>query len=365
MNIIIIAGDPGGGRALIPVIKELLRDSEIQLFIYGYNEFLSVYHEAAIPHTITELPSVPTTALAAAILTRHKAERLLAANSMNEINWEGYFFDACQQLKVASLSVLDFWGNYQHRYDLTRPDSLPHRIAVPDKKAQDDMLKLGFPEGRIRVSGQPALEMIAQQTLPDQASARRQLKDGAKGKIWIGFVSQPLSELYGSDTSATDHPGYTEHNCLADLHQYAEESGTACELFIRPHPREKLEKFKPYRTQNQFTIDTGSDKLQWIAAMDIIIGMNSIFLFEAALCNADCISYQPHMEDRDCLPSNHSGLTHAAYRSHHFKLLLQQKIEQISDNTQDVTHRRQIDSPYSGSTQNIITTLINNSWKQK
>src|SRR5207249_7377520 len=106
-----------------------------------------------------------------------------------------------RERRVPTLSVLDFWSHYRERF--TSGDGafiLPQAIAVMDQQARHDMVAIGFPGGRLHVTGHPAFDELGRYDAP-AARARgqarvRELAGCDPSDLCILYVSQPLSQLH-------------------------------------------------------------------------------------------------------------------------------------------------------------------------
>jgi hypothetical protein len=67
----------------------------------------------------------------------------------------------------------------------------------------------------------------------------------------------------------------------------------------------------------QVTIQSavGDDGLAWALASDLVVGMSSALLLQAALLGSRVVSIQPNLTGLDSLPSNRLGLSDGIYRA--------------------------------------------------
>jgi hypothetical protein len=313
-----VAGDPGGARAIAPVLLALQKADDSRLRTYSYHEATAIFQSEGLEvHSLENSASVTA---ARSLLASEGAEVLLTATSMNGVDWEPRFIQAAHELRLPSLAVLDFWSNYRPRFstDGTELDALPTRIAVMDTFAHDQMVAEGFPPERLVVTGQPALDhLIARsRTAPDRPGKPRSLRR-------VGFLSQPLSELYDR-TGTFDETTVLEFT-LRLLEQVSDEVGPI-ELHLRPHPRESREKFRRFKSSSvAIRLNDSSDRFAFLESMDCVVGINTILLLEAALMGVPALSWQPGIEPRhDAFAANRQGLTLSAYSEEAGRKLLRE-----------------------------------------
>jgi hypothetical protein len=240
---IVIAGDPGGARALVPVIEILNRDNRLGVMVLAYNEAMRIFTGAGF--NPVQVPVSITGETAGEMLAVQSADLLLTATSNNTACLEKKFIAAANVQNIPVISVVDFWSNYIQRFCDSRRELtvLPDRIAVMDDHAKDSMIACGFPPECLVVTGQPAFDTLAsyQKTIPrEEAAAVRSRMEVPPGSLFVLFVSQPLSLLYGDDTTAPAHVGYTEKivipGLIRALDSIAKERNQDITLVIRPHP---------------------------------------------------------------------------------------------------------------------------------
>lgn len=308
--ILALAGDPGGANALAPVVTLLRQDAARPVLACAYRQAFDLWRERGLDpqpqeawqHHLPEL--VP------------KAALVLTATSVNGLDLERAAIALARQHGVPSLAVLDFWSNYvlrfaDHRGSLVLPD----RIAVMDDLARKEMLAAGFPDAGLVVTGQPAFDELAGTraafTPQRRAELRRELGLDAD-ELLVLYVSQPFADIHGSHEAAKAALGYVEDEvlilCRQELAELARRHGLRCVLAIRPHPREPDEKFpETQETGLRTVIWRIADRLAAALAADLVLGMNSVLLYEAARMGCAVVSVQPGLCADDPLPSNRSG----------------------------------------------------------
>ena len=291
------AGDPGGSRALLPVIGELFRRN-VPCAILDHG-FLG-----------RELPEK----CARALCPVEKAEEIAAASRV-------YLFGSSSTdtlpLQLARLAkangvpvmhVLDNWMGYGRRLRSDGLDPLAVDVyAVMDEEARDGALADGVPESSLIVTGHPALSAPAvAPTLSSMACKRMKTAFGVPpAAMHLVFINEPLRAVLGGDVRAASHYGFTEDRVLGRLTAALAPFGNEAWLTIVPHPKDDKDELAALweKIGNGIAgkIADSPDGHSWLAAADIVIGMASILLYEAWLGGWPLLILQPGGRNPDIL----------------------------------------------------------------
>lgn len=310
--IVVIAGDPGGAVALIPVITKVLQDRIAPLGLLGYREAAEIWQEAAFP-----VETIPDDATDSWLGDRLAGARLLlVATSVNGIDFERRATRVASRLGIRSLALLDFWSNYRLRFeDADGRLLLPDRIAVMDELAVTEMIAAGFPADILVVTGQPAFDGLHEHKCSFTPTRRAQVRHNLgieDSELLVLYASQPFSALYGSLEKARAALGFDEEQvfelCFDTLAQLAGRHGKNLVFGIRRHRREAARPYQPSRIAGFRAISCQRhDRHEAILAADLVLGMNSALLMEAALLGQIVVSVQPGLRGADALPCNRDG----------------------------------------------------------
>jgi UDP-N-acetylglucosamine 2-epimerase len=187
-----------------------------------------------------------------------------------------------------------------------------------DEDARTALLREGFPDDRIAITGQPAFDVI--DTFADGWSDARRLElrrelaiaDGAR---LVLFASQPLAEM--STLGCVDAVSIDEQAVLrnvADVLNRIAAEGHEIVLGVRPHPRERLDASElPQRQHLTTVLWNGPHAWAAVMAADLVVGMTSVLLVEASLLGAVVVSVQPGGRTTDPLPASKSRHIAAVY----------------------------------------------------
>ncbi|MFH0779341.1 MAG: hypothetical protein V1928_00605 [Parcubacteria group bacterium] len=292
---LVCASDAGGANAILPVVKRLLVDNADLICVID-NQARELFRQAEI-----EFIDARTIALVDLheLMEKFKPDLFLAGTSLgNTIDKDILLW--CRERFVPSVYVLDFWANYWQRFSSERKDFkyLPDYICVMDDISKQDMVDEGFAEKQIIVTGNPHFDHFADGISLTGEKTNRVL-----------FVSQPLRAL--NERSEIEKYGYDEYQVLKDVLHIWSTAPAESQLIIRLHPNEDRLKFNSLLDPNdaRISLDNRPDVKESISAVDLVIGMNSIVLFQAVAAGKPVISYQPGLKRSDPLISNRLGLS--------------------------------------------------------
>lgn len=311
-TILALAGDPGGAAALTPVLKKMRSSNEYRVIVCAYAQAFKAWQtERLCPFAVHDFSSLLA-----------QADLLLTATSVNEECIELSGLLKARELGIPSLSVLDFWSNYQQRFtNRFGQIVLPNRIAIMDELALREMSEAGIPPEILIITGQPAFDQLQQVHESFSTGRRKSLRKEVgvdENECMVLFVSQPFADIYGTLESARETLGFDEgevlalcSNALADM---SARHSIPLTLAIRPHPREQAKKFQTTHV-NLFRVAIWETQeyLEALLSADLVMGMNSVLLYEAALMECNVISVQPRLKVSDPLPSNRDGTSVAVY----------------------------------------------------
>lgn len=294
-SVVCVMGDAGGAEAVAPVAAELRRrDRAIATF--AYLQARSVCTRIGL--AFQELSEQADEAEMGRIVNAARPNLVLAATSCNRFNFERRFSAIARGLGVPTLAVLDSAARCEDRFrSATGKAEWPDWLAVADDTARRVALEAGCPATRIRVTGHPALDGLHAMiwTAEQRQCLRASLAVPNDGKLVV-FASQPdpswLHEAGLPPGSAT----YDRDGSLAllvnALEEIADRNQIAVTLLVRPHPRERELPKPPAVRHIRLQMSATHDRHELARSADVVVGMNSFYLLEAAHLNVPAISLQ-------------------------------------------------------------------------
>ena len=173
-----------------------------------------------------------------------------------------------------------------------------------DEFAREEMCALGIGREKLVVSGQPFFDYIrktgAKFTPAEIEKLRRELT-GTPGGLVLVFASQPIASIHRKNGMAEDYWGYTETTILRSvvrcLSKLTEEMAVRVTLVLRLHPKDEANVYQDALVNcpdsiKVVVVHRESDSTLLLKAADLIIGMFSMILLEAAILDRRFISVQ-------------------------------------------------------------------------
>lgn len=283
---------------------------------------------------------------------------------------------AGKRKRIPTLSVLDFWGNYSRRFndlysggnfDLKnqrgKHEFLPDKIAIMDKLAEEAMLKEGFPEEILEITGNPyfddLIELKNNFTERDKNKVRTDLGLDTDSYLVL-FASQPIEYHFGKDESNPNYLGYTEKTALKDLLDNLTklpDSGDT-NLIVKVHPRENKKDLEEIVAKYELpvVVDKKYSTRPTLLVSDIVISPSSTVLVESTYLDKPSISLQPGLKKEDFLITNSLGVTVPVYKHGEIGVILEKLLSDA--NYAAELYQKRKDFGIDGKATERVTNLI-------
>lgn len=302
-KILFSAFDAGGGNAIFPVIKNIFPERKYEVFCIIGGPSKEIFLREDIKFIDADL------------LTRKDLRNLvkdfhpdffISGTSMGH-RFDRDILPVARELGAKSIYIIDYWAHYWERFSGFKKDLayLPDLICVMDSGTKEEMAAEGFDPKKIAVTGNPYFDYF-----------QKNIRSGKEDRKTVLFMSQPISDR-------RDEFGYDEFGVLDDLLGALGDLREDFRVVIRQHPKEAVGKFDKYIGKN-VSIDSGSPVEEIISGAGLIVGMNSMVLFQAAIAGKKVISYQPGLKTKDFLISNMLGLSRLAVKKSDLEKLLKE-----------------------------------------
>jgi len=294
MKTLVVGGDVGGMKALVAPFQDL----------HSCTEFLFVDHRN-IKDYFNDISNKT-------FISIQEAEQLIENNEISQMYFSTSVSDPvalnaaakCKEKGIKVRCVLDNWMNYKSRFEFVDEIEgfLPDTYFLMDELGKDEAINEGITEDIIKVTGQPALEILKKQANYSNqevnsitARIKEELNIPTSNKI-ISFISEPCILDQGSSLEENSkYRGYTEESILKHLVKEIEKYDNYS-LIVLPHPRQPKGQLEKFWKEECNDINGGIlynyDSHDVVRVSDYNTGMCSILLYISWLFSKPTMSIQ-------------------------------------------------------------------------
>jgi hypothetical protein len=259
-----------------------------------------------------------------------KADAVLVGTSENPDSPVFAVTAAARQAAIPTFGFIDGPANAEHRFRGLGSDPLAHApeyLLVSDAAARDAFSDLGFDPENIMVVGHPNMDRVR-----TRANAlEKEGRDAVRTRLFptvdperplIVFLAETSDGLDPSEFRRSaeytllgrgGNDGRTEI-CLEETLDALAAVRPDAALVLRLHPKNDAATFAAYKDEIA-ALCTGGDPLEAVFAADLVIGMTSVLLFEAAVMGRPTLALTPRAHEAAWLSSIALGLTRHVCRS--------------------------------------------------
>jgi hypothetical protein len=282
MKVIACAHDPGGANAVAAVIAALrAKGTEVEGYAKGpaVRQFLQLGIEC-----------VPVSGDHRVIFAGLSGDLLLTGTSQYD-DFERAALRWARGKGVPSITVIDYWSNYLQRFQSDDSSGagpvFPNIITAIDNICAEEMITDGLPEDRILITGQPYFSWLIANREPKKS------------------ITTPAQHILFAS-----QPGLNEIEILRILINVLTDYKPLMNLLVRFHPRQGM--YQPSldllnKSGLPFVVDESPDLLETLRRQDIVLGITSAILIEAAMMGIAAGSVIIGVEDT--LKTNNMGVT--------------------------------------------------------
>ena len=244
------------------------------------------------------------------VLNEHTPTLLLAGTSQNLDSPVLKIIDEARALSVCTIGLVDMAADADLRFCGRSSEALKHVpdwLLVTDNATKRAFENLGFPSKRIKICRHPAYDRVACRTLELAGVNRVEMRKNLLGldpdprPVWM-FVAE-----HGDDDSRMwRSPSYTLHGrgdsdrradiVLEEVLDAALAFNPCPYVVLRLHPKNTCKEFSAYLPEVDL-VSTSGDPLDLIWVSDLVLGMSSILLSEAAWMNRPTLSILPREKE--------------------------------------------------------------------
>lgn len=310
---LIFIEDPGAANYALPLVAPL------QAELWAAPELLPYLEARGV--TVSRIVEGP------ALLLPADTRLLLVGTSENP---QTAAHDLVRQAKargVPSVGLIDFPANAAARFRGETRDPLAHApdwLMVTDDGTARHYEALGFPADAIARVGHPHFDTVLalRDTLEAEgltAVRRRLLPDVPEDRKLVVFLSEisggldPEQFRRSADYTLDGRGGRNDRTGIV-IEEFLDASARLTPppyRLLRLHPKNNREEFGPLLTEFD-SISQAGTPLEMVFACDLVCGMTTMLLYEAALLGRPTLAILPRMTEGAWLPTIASGITPAA-----------------------------------------------------
>ncbi|MFN8657722.1 MAG: hypothetical protein U0105_15390 [Candidatus Obscuribacterales bacterium] len=314
-DVLIFVEDPGAANFLAPLPAALTKlGVSSTLLAMG----LSVHHLRARSAEFVDLTS--SNQEAAQLIARYAPSVIVAGTAENKQTLAFDLFRQARTARIPTVGVVDMVVNADCRFRGEGESAFanaPEYIMVPDDDTRRAFASLGFAPDRLVVTGYPQFDFVREklQEAPEQSDVST-----SEYPAEIVFVAEPESKLNPALSTRNANYGFKgrgqsdfrTHIILEELIAALQKTQLPARLIVRLHPKNSLEQFTDYRT-DVAEFSHGGDPLAAFQAADLVVGITSMALQEAAWLGKRTLAVLPESTDKEKLAAISSGLTPAVF----------------------------------------------------
>ena len=222
---------------------------------------------------------------------------------------------ACREAGIATIGIIDGPANTASRFRGDGPDALeyaPDRIFAPSVTVRDTLVDLGYSEDRINVVPHPHFVAVAEQreilSRDGKEVLRRRLFPEAGDRPVLVFLAERSGGL-DPDQFCRTHD-YTlvgrggeqrrTHIVLEEVLDSVGRADIVPYIVLRLHPKNDADEFASYQTEFDM-VSREENALEVCFGADIVVGLTTILLVEAAVLGTQVLSVVPREVERHWL----------------------------------------------------------------
>lgn len=226
--------------------------------------------------------------------------------------------------KIESVVLIDAPGNADYRLRGKTDNPLayaPDWLVVPDDWTKASYVELGFPPERVIICGHPHNDYVrecgAKFLLENMNVQRKKLfpdvQNGQKILVFASEISSGLNpeQYLISDEYTLKGRGQNHDRTSIVIEEFLDALKSVNPrpyLVLRLHPKNTVDELSQFLDDFD-QISVNEPPLELIYFSDLVIGMTTILLFEAALLGKKTLSIVPRSKEEDNLPSIRAGMT--------------------------------------------------------
>lgn len=320
-RILFFAEDPGAANYIAPLAPLLSRE-KIDVSIRSAGKAREIFNQMNSEHK-----AVDNGETAKQITNHYNPDIIIVGTSENPDTIGLSLISEAKNNDIESIGVIDAPAFPEYRFRGRAENPLSHSpdwLLVPDKVTMQRYANLGFPVEKIKAFGHPHFEQMLARSVTLLGSGQARLRNKIFGNIpnkhpIILFISEISDGFQKEDFQCLNSDnlhgrgGSKERTkiVLEEVLDALKEISPTPFFVLRLAPKDQANEFAAYLDEIDEISSSGA-VLPLLCAADIVIGLTSMPIYEAALLGKPTLSILPNPEQRHWLPSIQLGLTELA-----------------------------------------------------
>jgi len=311
IDILIFVQDPGAANYVAPLVKGIIdKGLGIKVLTDG------IARDHLTLRGIANEPISPGMS-ASDVINEYAPRLLVVGTACNPDTFAFPLIHAARDAGIQSVGCIDAAMNHEKRFSGRSDDALFHApdwILVPDGSIKKKFVDLGASTDSVIECGHPHYDYVRELGMKfakkERSTIRTRLfpdlKPDQKVIIFLSEVSARLDPLKAevikdyTFTGRGSAKGRTEI-ILEELLDAAKLLDDTPYVVLRAHPKDDANDYEQYRAELNM-VSFGGEPHEMLYAADLVVGMTSMSLLEAALLECNVLSVIPREFEMKWLP---------------------------------------------------------------
>lgn len=341
-DVLIFVEDPGAA-GYVAALPEVFKQHGILSRLVATGRALEILRQRRVAPE-----SLPEGTSARQMLEEINPRLLLVGTAENPGTIGLPLIKEARKIGLISIGAVDATTNASYRFRGQEDEPLanaPDWLLLPEPAAKKAFVSLGYPPKRAIVCGHPHYDYvisfaerlgktdfkeIRRRTVPQAPEGLPVLVFSAE--ISAGFDAHQFQRSAEYTLTGTSGAFGRTEIVLEELLNALLPSNRRPYMVLRLHPKNDITEFARYK--NQFDcISQGGSPLELIYAADLVVGMTSTLLMEAALMGKRTLSILPRNKEASWLPAISKGMIDCVTTRHELKKRLEELLWSTPQNT--------------------------------
>ena len=254
------------------------------------------------------------------LLKKFNPSVVLIGTSENPNSFGLLLIEQANILNIYSIGLVDMYCNFDNRFRGKSDEALkycPNEIFVPDRNTKNQFLKLGVRKEALTIVGNPAYQNAINFRKKLEISLGNKTKTSNLQKNPnLLFIAEGWDRLNPNASKVNDN--YSLHGSgasdfrtvivIEELMASLKRASLSFDTTLRLHPNSKRNDFMPI-AQTFDNLSKGGDVYELCLNFDLIVGMTSMLVLEAALLGIPTLAILPDASEKSWMPNLDFGPT--------------------------------------------------------